>query len=323
MTTSFDVSVIVPAFNAASYLPEAIESALNQSFLPREIIVVDDGSTDNTAELLDSYGDKIRYIHQENQGPAVARNRGIAEAKGRLIAFLDADDVWLPEKLQKQVEFLARNHTTGLVHTDYCFLHMETSNWSPSPHGSKEFSGWCYPRFFDGNGVFMSTALVRRECLDAVGLFDEQIRSPTVEDYDLWFRIARHFEFGFVAEPLALYRRHQANFSQHALPMMEGDLYVLLKALRADPCLAHLVGRRTVRERLFPLCFSIGYLNHDACRPITARAYFRRALRHRPTDAYTWGLYLANLLPSSLIRRLRSMKSAMAGVSLWKRPLCA
>ena len=118
------ISVIIPTYNSAVFLPEALQSVLSQTFLPQDVIVVDDGSTDDTEDVLEPFRRHIHYIRQENQGPAVARNRGIAEAKGDLIAFLDADDVWVPEKLERQVNVLIENPRIGLVHSRYDLLHM-------------------------------------------------------------------------------------------------------------------------------------------------------------------------------------------------------
>jgi glycosyltransferase involved in cell wall biosynthesis len=126
------ISVVIPTYNSAAYLPAAIDSAFNQTLPPFEIVVIDDGSIDNTVEVLKPYEVRIRYIFQENKGPAAARNRGIAEANGDLIAFLDSDDVWLPEKLELQVPVLTENPKIGLVHSDFFLLDMKTGTELPS-----------------------------------------------------------------------------------------------------------------------------------------------------------------------------------------------
>ena len=163
------ISVIIPTYNSAVFLPEAVESVLSQTFLPQEVIVVDDGSTDNTEDVLEPFRRRIHYIRQENQGPAVARNRGIAEAKGDLIAFLDADDVWVPEKTEIQVKVLRENPRIGLVHSYFDRLDMAEQRIMPR-HEMKGFSGDCYLQFFRG---------VRRPNSDgspAQGVFDESGR---------------------------------------------------------------------------------------------------------------------------------------------------
>jgi glycosyltransferase involved in cell wall biosynthesis len=187
------VSVVIPTYNSAAYLPAAVDSALNQTVPPSEVVVVDDGSTDETAEVLKPYRARVRYILQENKGPAAARNRGIEAANGDLVAFLDADDLWFPRKLEVQLEELTRNPALGLVHSDFLLLDTETGTESPSRHNAGDFVGECYLKFFARNGVQITTAVARKECLTKVGGFDERIRRPSAEDYDLAFRFARHF----------------------------------------------------------------------------------------------------------------------------------
>ncbi len=160
------ISVIIPTYNSARFLPEAVQSALYQTLSPDEVIVVDDGSTDNTEDVLEPFRGRVHYIRQENQGPAVARNRGIAEAKGDLIAFLDADDVWLPEKSELQVKVLWENPRIGLVHSYYHRLDMAGQRIMPR-HKMGDFSGDCYLQFFRRCGVQVATVLV------AQGVFDE------------------------------------------------------------------------------------------------------------------------------------------------------
>ena len=147
---------------------------------------------------------------------------------------------------------------------------------------------------------------------EAVGGFDERIREASAEDYDLWIRLSRHFELGYVDRPLALYRVHSGNASKQRLAMLEAENYVLKKALRDDPELPKLLGKRVVRNRLFKLCFSIGYLHHDGLRSPEARAYLAQALRQRWANPYALTLYAANLLPPNLAQTLRSLKRQMA-----------
>jgi glycosyltransferase involved in cell wall biosynthesis len=309
---SFEVSVIIPSYNSAAYLPEAIESALGQTVPPLEVIVVNDGSTDGTARILDQYRGRIRSIFQENRGLSAARNRGIAAARGDLIAFLDADDIWLPEKLEQQLACLAMHPRAGLVHTDIFWWDERTGTKSRRDAEGNEFVGRCSQSLFFRSRVTPSTMLVRGECLAQVGDFDEAIRRPTTQDYDLLFRITRYYELAYVAEPLILYRLHGSNFSKQVRAMEEDTLYVLRKVLRADPDLGKALGRRVVHERLFDLSFSIGYQYHDAGQSTEARRYLLQALRHRPLSAATWLLYLANLLPPRRVRGLRRLGSSLA-----------
>ena len=203
------VSIVIPAFNAERFLAEAVESALSQTLRALEIIVVDDGSTDGTARIAMGFGDQIRYLHQPNSRQAAARNRGIREARGELLAFLDADDVWRRDKLQKQLAVLERHPSAGLV---YSGIEVIDADGTPVRQRLPEPLGDQLSAILLGNnsGLFAgSTMLVRRAALVCVGLFDENL--PPCEDTDLCWRIATRYSVRFVAEPLVRYRLHSGN----------------------------------------------------------------------------------------------------------------
>lgn len=311
------ISVIIPAYNAAEFVVGAIESALAQTYEPIEVIVVDDGSTDDTAEVLAPLADDIRYVQQENRGLAGARNRGIIESQGELVAFLDADDKWMPEKLARQWRWLTEHPEAGLVHSDLMFWRPETGEVFYEARPRAKYAGDCYTRLFFESWVTPSTVLVRRACLERAGMFDERFR--WVEDVDLWLRIARHYPFAYIDEPLVLYRLHGASLTRNDLRMREGELAALEKALAADPELETRIGRGPVRRKLHELCFGIGYHYYDQNDLRAARAYFAKAWRLRPTRAYAAALGLATLLPARVVNGARRMKrsfSAPAAASL-------
>ncbi|QDV39707.1 glycosyltransferase family 2 protein [Tautonia plasticadhaerens] len=304
------VSVIIPTYNSGSFVTAAVESALGQSVQPFEIIVIDDGSTDATSHVLKPYMGSIRYYQQPNAGLSAARNRGIAAAMGDLIAFLDADDIWLPNKLALQMETLEKHPEAALVHSDVYFWDNETGERAIRNKMRHGYTGRCYHQFFRRNAVCPSTVLVRRECLDRIGGFDEQIRRPTTQDYDLWWRIARRYDLAYLDRPTVLYRLHSGNASKQTLMMVEDELYVVLKALSEDSQLAQSLGFRETNDRLFGLYFSIGYINFDEGRFPTARRSLLSAIRRRPTDTYTWLLTASTLLPPAWVRALRNMKQS-------------
>ena len=312
------ISVIIPTYNSAQFLPEAVGSALRQTFPPQEVIVVNDGSTDNTEDVLEPFRGRIHYIRQENQGPAVARNRGIAEANGDLLAFLDADDAWVPDKSEKQINLFMENPRIGLIHSLYDYLDMSREQRLIPRHGHGGFFGECYLQCFRRCGVQTSTVLVRKNCVMDVGGFDETIRSASCEDYDLWLRIARHYEFAYVDSPLAHYRIHSTNSTtsstERRVTHLEAELYVVRKALSDDPGLEKRIGRRGVHGRFFELYSAIAYEYHDAFMSAEARAFLSKALHHHWLDPYTWALYVANTMPSKCTRGLRSVKRAMASL---------
>jgi glycosyltransferase involved in cell wall biosynthesis len=305
------ISTIIPSYNSARFVLQAVQSALEQTYSPVEVIVVDDGSTDDTRNRLASLKDCIHYVYQSNGGVAKARNRGISEAQGELIAFLDADDQWLPAKLQKQWECLQVNPNVCLVHTDLYRLYESSGARVYKYRDRKRFSGYCYSEFFWGNAVMTSTVLVTRSCLEEIGRFDEEIRDPSTEDLDLWLRIARHFPLAYIDEPLLLYREHATNGSHNQRKMLENEYYVLANALRADPALWRALGRGRLRRRMSELAFGAGYANVDAGALRRARRYFLMALRYAPQNLKTWALWTSTFLPPGLRQKLRSVKQRL------------
>jgi glycosyltransferase involved in cell wall biosynthesis len=202
------VSVVIPAYNAERFLREAIDSAIAQTVAPIEVIVVDDGSTDGTAEVLASCGGVVRSVRQENGGVSSARNHGARLAVGDAIAFLDADDVWHPQKLERQLPHL-EDARVGLVH---CGVHHVDEAGAILASELDGMSGSVARDLLllQRNVVVAvgSTALLPREVFELVGGFDEEM--STSADWDLAYRIATRWEIAFVAEPLASYRQHGA-----------------------------------------------------------------------------------------------------------------
>jgi glycosyltransferase involved in cell wall biosynthesis len=221
------VSVVIPTYNYGQFVTDAVESVLAQTYTPIEIIVVDDGSVDDTRSRLEPYGDRIRYIYQPNQGLPAARNTGILAARGELIAFLDSDDQWHPRKLELQMMYLARHPETGLVATtettgaDPKWIEVDDSTTIPDqPVSVKELM---IRSRFGSCGV-----LVRKKCFDTVGLFDVDLRSA--EDRDMWIRIANKFHVTKLMVPLWWYRKHGNNMSSVAVKMEQYEMRVLRNA---------------------------------------------------------------------------------------------
>jgi glycosyltransferase involved in cell wall biosynthesis len=305
------ISVIIPSYNSARFVLQAVQSALAQTYSPVEVIVVDDGSTDDTRERLVPWDGRIRYVYQSNGGLSKARNRGIKEARGDLIAFLDADDQWLPEKLDKQWERLRANPEAPLIHTDLYRLYEPVGERVYKYRDRERFSGYCYTEFFWGNAVVPSTVVVTRRCLEEVGRFDEEIRGASTQDFDLWIRIARRFPLSYVDEPLVLYRYHPTNASRNHRMMLEDEFYVLAKALQADPGLWQALGQDWVRRRMSELTFQAGYANVDAGDLPRARRCFRAALGYAPQRLEMWAFWASTFLPPGLRQRLRRVKQRL------------
>ena len=211
------VSIIIPTYNCALYIAETIASILNQSFKDIELIVVDDGSTDATRDIVASFGSSVRLVTQANAGVCVARNRGIREAAGKYICLMDHDDYWFPHKLARQISMLEQQPETGVVYSSFILWHRDESGGQfPSPNTFDlnsysddtvpEFSGWIYHQFLIDCWMLTSTAMFRAEIFDQCGLFDESL--PYSEDWELWLRISHSYPFVQLRRPTTLYRQH-------------------------------------------------------------------------------------------------------------------
>jgi glycosyltransferase involved in cell wall biosynthesis len=198
------VSVIIPTYNRAKLISEAVESVLRQTYKPYEIIVVDDGSTDNTEEVLKKYEGKITYLRQRNSGPSRTRNNGIRAATGELIGFLDSDDIWLPQKLEAQVKFQAGKRDVGLVASAYYRHDIVLDTQTIERQKTSTLGELTFADFLVKNRIATPTVLARKECFDRLGMFNE--RYIFAEDYDMWLRIARNYRVLYVTEPLCKVR---------------------------------------------------------------------------------------------------------------------
>lgn len=221
------ISVIIPTFNKAQFIEEAVESVLGQSYRNLEIIVVDDGSTDNTRDVLRKYQNNIAYISQNNNGPSSARNYGIRTARADHIAFLDSDDVWFPEKLEAQMEVMSRNQTIGLVgcgaYTIDSEGRIEKEYISEEYHTRQEFLKDLQTRKISFNP---SIVLVKRTCMDRVGGFKEELHYG--EDWDLWLRIVKQCEVEFIRKALVKLRKYDGYRSYHQVELMKSNIHRII-----------------------------------------------------------------------------------------------
>lgn len=238
------VSIIIPTYNRADYLLEAVESVFTQTFDDYETIVVDDGSTDNTRELLEPLinAGKIKYIYQDDRNKSIARNRGIKLSTGKYIAFLDSDDLFLPAKLEKQVAFLDQNPDIAFVHS--WFSKFDDAGNHLGTRDTSRYSGWVYPEILLSWSVLMALPcmMVRREVLEDVGNFD--IDQHWGEDLDLWRRITKRYPIDLLPEVLTKVRVHPGNLSKSkAKPTIWFENY-LNSAFKDDPDLSPIFKRR-------------------------------------------------------------------------------
>jgi glycosyltransferase involved in cell wall biosynthesis len=325
------VSVIIPTHNCAPYVAAAVESALSQTHRPIEVIVVDDGSTDETAAVLRPYAGRIVARSQANGGVAAARNAAIRRARGEFLAFLDADDVWLPWKLERQLPVFGRHPQVEMVFADGCTF-AEEGDVHPSilGHLSGRFDRvrpWLQgggdagrvavrpgrPDLLFCNFIYTPGVVVRRTCLDAVGGFDESL--STCEDYDLWLRIAGRAPIAVVNEVLFRCRLRGAGSlggprATRGERFFETEWRVRERYLREESAGV----RRDLRQLKGAAYLRSGWQELHAGRLAPARTAFWRCLRSGwQRDAL---LYLmATLLPGWAIRRLRRAGEARPLVS--------
>lgn len=224
------VSIIIPVYNQETYIKECLESVLNQDYENFEVIVIDDGSTDNTPKILIEFGEKIKYARQKNQGPSIALNNGLRLAEGSLIGWLGSDDVYLPGAIKLRVKKLQEDPSIALVYTDYVMIDSTGNELKtikcPFPAHEQFAKALLADNFING-----STVLMRRECYGKVELYDTTLKASM--DGDMWFRLlGARYQFGHIAIPLVKYRVHQTNISHKFTLMQEYKDKVHLKALK-------------------------------------------------------------------------------------------
>ncbi len=228
------VSVIMPTFNCARFLGRALESIFAQTFTDYEVIVANDGSTDHTREVIAPYSGKITYLYQPNRGPSAARNLALSKASGEFIAYLDADDMWYPHRLERQVAFLDAHRECGIVHSDFStinetdrVIHHRFNHEPPRevPQGA------CAMDLLRRCHIQIPTVIERRDCLQTIGQFDERLRMA--EDYHHWILLAMEgYAVGYIDEPLAMYRWRGGSASSSQRCVSEGLLRMLGILLR-------------------------------------------------------------------------------------------
>jgi len=198
------VSIIIPAYNKAELTVKTIDSVLKQTYSNIEIIVIDDGSTDHTREILSFYHDRIKYIYKENGGACSARNFGIKKAEGDFIGFIDCDDMYAIDKVELSVKYLKKNPEFGCLHTGACFIDENDEIVGEYSHPMSRRQGWVSKRLILHNFICNSTVFIRRNVLERAGFFDEEIFTPA--DWDMWIRLAEITQVTYIDYPLTYYR---------------------------------------------------------------------------------------------------------------------
>lgn len=235
------VSIILPCFNGSRWLSEAIDSILCQEFRDFELLIINDGSTDNSETIISSYlkDKRIRYFYQKNRGFSAALNKGIEESKGEFIGFIGQDDLWLPHKLEHQVSFFRnQNQEISLVHSSfYCInsvgqIESTANTMDLASRLSKE---GIIKNLFLNNFIGFETVLVDKRCFTEVGLFDEQM--VAFSDHDMWLRMAGKFRFAYANLPLVKKRVHDHQLSKNSIQASMDEFLIVKKAVDLYPFL--------------------------------------------------------------------------------------
>jgi glycosyltransferase involved in cell wall biosynthesis len=278
------VSVVMATYNMARFLPQAIESVLNQTYPHLELHVIDDGSTDNSQALVQRYlpDGRVRYTLQPNQGQAKAKNAGIRASRGDFVAFLDADDLWLPKKLELQLAAFAKNPSAAIVCSPYLCIDPDgvpIPRPIPRLHRGR-ISGYLLIE----NCVGFCTVLVRKICFDTLGAFDETF--PMGIDYDLWLRFSTQYEFDYLRDPTALYRIWPGQLSKNMLLRYKCGIAIMRRFISQH---AHLVEPYIAREAWAHTYWGRGmyWAQGDRSRRRALRDYLI-ALLHKPNYAPAW-----------------------------------
>jgi len=289
------VSVIIPTYNNATYLADAIESVMAQTFRDIEIIVIDDGSTDQTDQVMSTYANRVVFIRQANHGPSAARNRGIAEAQGKYLAFLDSDDLYLPDKISLQVSFLEAHPEIDLVYSDGVRFKISKGKKTTLPLSTTgeviivRSAPDQYVFHLMTRNIFpIHAPLVKRESIVKVNGFDEMLTA--CEDWDLWFRIAEQYHFTFVDGEVVNYRVTPDSNSSDAPRNYHEARNVLLKIGQSPAFMKapdHVLREYFYQLGLTDLALGIGK---------EAKAAFQKSLTFKPLCAYAGVAYLLTSL---------------------------
>jgi glycosyltransferase involved in cell wall biosynthesis len=309
------VSVVIAAYNAERTLSETLKSIGAQTFRDFEVIVVDDGSTDGTSEVVGEIAagagaasPRMICQRQPNRGPAAARNRGFDAARGRYLAFVDADDLWMPEKLEKQVGYLDAHPEDGMVYSDAEVFDGESGKTLCRVSDKcRLYEGNVLERLFLTCFIPSATPMVRRAVFEAAGLFDESRELEMAEDWAMWLRIASCWRVGLVREPLAKYRIHGASIthSSNADALYESKRKVVEQAVARNPALEGMKSRV-----LGDIAISAGLRHLKRGDLQAARRMFAEAIHERPWDALCY-LYIASAyLPGELLLAMTRCREA-------------
>ena len=325
-------TVVIPTYNRASWLARCVGSTRGSGIEPLEVIVVDDGSTDDTRAVVAGLGPAVRYVHQARAGISAARNAGARLGRSRYLAFLDSDDHWLAETPARLLTVLDAHPEVAVAFGVAQFgeptggyringQHVSSLMSIPGrelPDGLRLFDQQAFCRALIRRNLLSSgTAVIRREAFDAIGGYDERIRAT--EDWELWIRLAERYRFALYPAVITGIVQHGGNMSRDDDLMLRGILTVIQTTYRRVSARGG-PNRALIRQRLSQLHFGAGYTAYDRGDLPSARQHFTAALRHGSADPRTPFYWLAACLPAERLSQLRRWKWAVgAQLPSWRR----
>jgi len=283
------ISVIIPTYNCVKYLTQTLTSVFEQNYENLEIIVVNDGSTDNTKSFLSKYSNKIKVVNKNNEGVSAARNTGIEQSEGEFIAFLDCDDYWLKDKLKIQLDYLLQSHETGVVYSDFIRWNEQADGTFADPSSfdvdannvriDHAFSGDIYDLMLLDSQIHIISTLSRREIIEKNGYFRTDL--PLGEDYDFWMRASRIARIDKIDLPLALYRIHNESITKKPYEISYG-LKVVTDAVEKWGYNKELgvEYEKKLSKRFAQLSYNHGYINYCANNYKIAKKSFKQSLKY-------------------------------------------
>ena len=323
MAADIGISVVVGTYNHGRYIGECLQSVLDQTYRNVEVIVIDDGSTDDTRQAVEPFIDRITYVYQENQGRAAARNHGIQKARFDWIAIIDADDLWEPTKLEKQVAAIHKHPQIDIIVTNACFFKndqvivedffakMVLMHRTPVIEDGtlRIFEDKLFPLFIRENFVNQSSILLRKKCFETEGLYNNEYKR--CEDRDLWLRLARRFTFAYLSEVLTRTRTHSLGDGPGTDQPIKWRIRVLQDALARDTEWERKY-RRDFMQVIGRTYFELGYFyfarQNNSRR---SRKSFASSIAHGYHHPLVWLYYASTFLPGSLARLLRRIKQTI------------
>jgi len=303
------VSVVIATFNRAAYLPATIDSVLNQSFQDFEVIVVDDGSTDDTQAVLAGYGSRLRCFHQANAGASAARNFGVSQARAPWIAFQDSDDLSMPTHLETLIDFVRKHHDRGMVFANGGYLENRRHDTIIPAHQSRrlESAGVSLLDLFEKSIVRLQASILSKAAYESLGGMDESLQ--ICHDLDLAFRVFMRYPVKYCNQVVFLYRTHHGSITRNEEIRLTENIRVIGKLLQEHPEARDLIGTHVVDNRLAYRYYRLAKARWRHNQRAGARLAIQQAVRLRPAHL-KYRLYQLAMAAYDSKNRVQGAKSA-------------